>query len=289
MSAPHRPASRSAGDLALRVTLLVLLLDPSLFWFQRLPVVGLAGAGLVFAHLLRAPGLWAAMFVAVAWPVVWNWPFSDNHDYLRVLWVGAVALSLRGSDPRAALAANARLLLGGTFLFATLWKLVLSPDFVDGSFFRVTLLTDGRFHELAVLFGGMTDASLEALDLAMDAAFRGDPVTLPPLPPALGRLATFLTVYTGAIEAAIALCFLWPRPERGPGRIRNLVLLGFAATTFAFATVRGFGWLLMTLGLAQCRQDETRTRVAYVAMIFVIEAYRSVPFGRWLVEAFGPG
>ena len=44
--------------------------------------------------------------------------------------------------------------VGLTFLFATLWKLALSPDFVDGRFFRVTLLTDARFENLAVLAGG---------------------------------------------------------------------------------------------------------------------------------------
>ena len=85
------------------------------------------------------------------------------------------------------------------------------------------------------------------------------------------------------IEAGIALAFLWPRPAR----FRNALLIAFGVTTFAFATVRGFGFLLMTLGLAQCEDDERRTRIAYVATLFLIEAYRAVPWSRMLIDALG--
>ena len=39
---------------------------------------------------------------------------------------------------------------------AVLWKAVLSPDYVDGRFFRVTLLTDERFADASLVFGGLS-------------------------------------------------------------------------------------------------------------------------------------
>ncbi len=85
------------------------------------------------------------------------------------------------------------------------------------------------------------------------------------------------------IEASVALTFLWPRLAR----FRNVLLIAFGATTFAFATVRGFGWLLMTLGLAQCEDDERRARIGYVATLLLIEVYYSVPWTRMLIDALG--
>ena len=45
--------------------------------------------------------------------------------------------------------------------------------------------------------------------------------------------------------------------------------------------------LLMALGLAQCEDDERRARIAYIATLFLIEAYRSVPWSRMLIDGLG--
>jgi hypothetical protein len=273
-------------ELALRVFLLVLLLDASLFWFQRLPIQIACGLGLLLPALARDARFWAGVTLLTAWPLVWNWPFSDNHDYLRACAALAVALALGARDPAGSLRTSARLLIGATFFFATLWKLALSPDFVDGTFFRVTLLADPRFHDLAVLATGASWETLDAFDAALRAFLAGRPEGWPGSfvePPGLRPLALALTLFTGAIEAAIAAAFLWPRLAR----YRNALLIAFGASTFAFATVRGFGWLLMTLGVAQCETDERRARVAYVATLFLIEVYRSVPWSRMLIDALG--
>ena len=273
-------------ELALRVFLLVLLLDASLFWFQRLPLQIACGLGLLLPALARDARFWAGVTLLTAWPLVWNWPFSDNHDYLRAFAALSVALALGARDPAGSLRTSARLLIGATFCFATLWKLALSPDFVDGTFFRVTLLADPRFHDLAVLAAGASWETLDAFDAALREFLAGRPGGWPGSfvePPGLRPLALALTLYTGAIEAAIAAAFLWPRLAR----YRNALLIAFGASTFAFATVRGFGWLLMTLGVAQCEADERRARVGYLATLFAIEAYRSVPWSRMLIDALG--
>ena len=272
-------------ELALRVFLIVLVLDAPIFWFQRVPLQLLGVLGLIWPALGRDARYWAGLTALVSWPLFWNWPFSDNHDYLRAFAALAVTLALTTPEPARALRLSARLLVGGTFLFAVLWKLVISPDWLDGTFFRVTLLSDPRFHDLAVLAGGASWEALDAFDAALRAFWTGaggwpgdfvEPARILPL-------ALALTGFTAAIETGIALAFLWPRLAR----YRNLLLIGFGATTFAFATVRGFGWLLMTLGLAQCEADERRARVGYVATLFLIEVYRSVPWSRMLIDALG--
>jgi hypothetical protein len=273
-------------ELALRVTLLAAALDPPLLWFERMPVLVLAGLGLVVPAALRSRALWAALLLLAAWPLVFHWPLSDNHDYLAALWCLAVLCALASADPPAALAHHGRRLIGLTFAFAALWKLVLAPDFVDGRFFRLTLLTDARFENLAVLAGGMSWEDWARNDRAVDELLAGETSFEESglvEPPALRRLAWALTVFTGAIEAAVAAAFLWRRGS-AVARARHALLLAFAAATFSFATVRGFGWLLMTMGLAQCEPERRRARAAYLAVFALIALYRSVPWSRALIE-----
>jgi hypothetical protein len=272
-------------ELVLRVCLLVLLLDAPWFWFQRVPLQLVCGLGLLWPAFGQGPRCWALLTLLTGWPLFWNWPFSDNHDYLRAFLALSVTLALSGAESERALRSSARLLIAGTFCFATLWKVVLSPDWLDGTFFRVTLLSDPRFHDLAVLAGGVSWGAIDAFDGALTAFLStgsGWPGAFVE-PPGLRPLALAMTAFTAAIEGAIAVAFLWPRFARW----RNALLIGFGATTFAFATVRGFGFLLMALGLAQCEDDERRARIAYVATLFLIEAYRSVPWSRMLIDALG--
>ncbi len=270
-----------ADPLALvpRLTLLYLLLNPGLRWPHRVPLLILAGVGLLSPGLSRSAGLWLVLGLATGWRVVASWPLSDNHDYLTSLWCFALATAFVAPDVRRALARSARLLLGLTFAFATLWKLVLSPDFVDGNFFRVTLLRDSRFANLAIVAGDMSDERFDANDTALEAHAKGVAWSESGFvePPALRRLAWLLTLYTLVIDAGLALTFLWPG-ARGPARWRDPTLLVFAVTTFAVASVAGFGWLLMTLGLAQCDAAKRGTRGLYLATFFLIVVYEWVPF-----------
>jgi hypothetical protein len=272
-------------ELALRVSLLALALDPPLLWFERLPVVLCAALGLAVPAALRAPALWLALAALSAWPIAWRWPFADNHEYLNVLWCLSLALALATRAPAALGAHYGRRLVGLVFLLASLWKLVLSPDFVDGRFFRMTLLSDARFEALAVAAGGMSFEEWAANDAAIDAliteqtppeAFRLNE------PPALRRLAWALTIVTGALEAALAVAFLAPLGT-ALARARDALLLAFLFTTFSFATVQGFGWLLVALGLAQCQGERWRTRAAYLAAFALVALYRAVPWTDWLI------
>ena len=75
-------------------------------------------------------------------------------------------------------------------------------------------------------------------------------------PPRLRAFAAVATWGGLALEALVALLCLIPagRAHRSSPDTRRCSL--FCATTYALAPVAGFGWLLATMGLAQCRPDQ---------------------------------
>jgi len=278
-------------ELGLRLFLLALILAPPLPWAERVPLLIVAGAGLLLPGLLRSKWIWAALLTLTAVPLAWNWPFSDNHDYLKAFFALAALCALATPAPDRSLAASARWLVGLVFGFALLWKAVLSPDFVDGRFFRVALQSDGRFENLAVLAGGSTYEQWAENDLLLDALVLGEPDADAARfiePAGNRRLAGWLTWLTLASEFGVALTFLWPL-GRGPSRARHVALLAFAAGTYSVATVRGFGWLLIALGIAQCEPSARGTRLAYLVVFALIGIYHAVPWTSRLVELLGLG
>ncbi|MEO6027854.1 MAG: hypothetical protein ABIR79_13395 [Candidatus Binatia bacterium] len=286
---PTAPAARrppawledlDATDLSLRLTLLTLLLRPVGSPGIRVAILALATFGLTVPSRLRHPALWATLAALTSIRVLLDWSLADNHAYLLAYWCLAITLALLARDTGACLALNARLLIGWAFALAVLWKLVLSPDYLDGRFFRVTLLTDERFADFTRLAGGLATDELGALrafvrgDLSIDA---GAPGAFPERLLAVARLATFWTV---GVEAAVAVAWLSPL-GRGLSFARDVLLLAFCVTTYAVATIAGFGWLLLSMGIAQCDPHRGRTRVGYLAAFGVVLAYDGLPFMRW--------
>jgi hypothetical protein len=256
------------GDLALRLLLLALLLAPVGDRWLRPLIVGVAALGLLAPSAVRSTALWLALAGLAALRVALDWPMSDNHAYLLAYWCLAAAIAAASSDREGVLAWNGRALIGLTFLFATLWKVALSPDFLDGRFFRVTLIDDTRMEAVARLAGGLDeDALWDLRDLVREHA---DGVFVPwdemPVePPRLRALATALTGATVALEGALAAAFLLPLPA-GAWLLRHGLLLLFCAGTYALAPVAGFGWLLLSMGVAQTEPAWRRLRLAYVAV-----------------------
>jgi hypothetical protein len=272
-------------DLALRLTLLDLLLRPIGDWTLRAFVLVLAGTGLLFPPALRRPALWWLLTFLTGLRVVLDYPLPDNHAYLLCYWCLAISLALSAVDTEDHLARNGRWLVGLVFAFATLWKLWLSPDFMDGTFFRVTLLTDPRFEDLSRLLGRLSleaiAAQREFLQSHADAGLLVSPG--PALPAAFDRLASVMTYWTVGIEGFLAVAFLWPR-DRGPSRLRDAGLILFCATTYAVATVEGFGWLLVAMGIAQCAPERAVVRLGYLGAFALILVYREIPWATMLAD-----
>jgi hypothetical protein len=243
-------------------------------------ILALAMGGLLSPRILLVPLTWLALALLVGAGLLATWPLPDNHLYLLAYFCAATAIALAGTDAQAVLTRTSRLLLGLAFAFAVLWKGGLSPDYLDGRFFRVTLMTDERFADAARLFGGLTEEQLrenrEYLMPLPPGAELVEPRRLTE-PPALRRLAWVATWGTLLLEAALAALFLWP----GAGRLdpaRHVALLFFCAVTYAFAPVAGFGWLLLVMGLVPCRPEQSWLRGAYVGLFFLILCYSEVPW-----------
>jgi hypothetical protein len=266
-------------DLPLQLTALILLLRPfDVWWVTSFVLVG-AGLSLLFAPVRRHPVTWLALSALIGARIVAVWPLSDNHIYLLAYWCLAIGLALGMKSPAAALAASSRWLLGAAFALAVVWKGVLSPDYLDGRFFRVTLLTDDRFADAVMLVGNMTSNQIqdaraflqplpEGAELA-DPAWFGEPTELR----LFGKIMTW-----GAFALEGLVAFLCLVPSGQLERARHLVVMLFCLTTYALAPVAGFGWLLAAMGLSQCRPDQTSLRAAYVGVFFVVLLYAEIPW-----------
>lgn len=275
-----------AVDLALRLTLLDLLLRPIGSWTIRPGLLALACAGLLIPGWLRRPMLWFALAGLTAARFIVDWPLADNHAYLISYWCLAIGISLVVRDTSECLARNGQLLIGLVFAFAVVWKLFLSPDFTDGTFFRVTMLRDPRFSEWTQLTTALSADQLDRHRVALDRHLDSPPFEIEPgepLPARFERVAIAATIWTAAIELAVAASFLWWRDD-WLARARHALLIAFCATTYAVATVEGFGWVLVSMGVAQCGGTRTRAKLCYVACYAVILFYREVPWARLLLS-----
>lgn len=229
------------SGLVTGATLVLVLLATTDAWYVAAPVSVLAAAALVFPELRDRPLLWWALLGCLGAGVHQVWTQADNHQYLIIYWVLAVALAAGSIDPSRARAVAARWLLAAVFTLATLWKLS-NLAFVDGSFFEFTLLTDPRFAPVATAIGGADAHDLEinrTVFDAMEGARSGASFELLGLTPRVAVVADVLTSWTLAIEAAVALAFLSPGAS-WLGRHRDHLLITFTVTTYLAAPVLGF-------------------------------------------------
>jgi hypothetical protein len=275
-------------DIALRLTLVGLLLRPMGPWFVRAPLLLLPMLALTSNAWLRAPALWFALAGLVAGRIVVEWPLPDNHIYLLAYWCLGVGLALRFGDPGTQLARTSRLLLGLVFAFAVLWKAALAPDYRDGRFFAVTLLTDERFSEAVQLIGGLSEAELRDNREYLTPLPEGAELLEPRALHAPARFRLFVNVTTWgtlAIEVLAAGLWLAPLTRRSLLLARHGVVLLFCLTTYAFAPVAGFGWLVIVLGLVACAPADRWLRTLYVGTYALVLLYSEVPWASLALAA----
>lgn len=278
-------------ELVPYLTFLLLLSFAPGFTYHYVLVVLLCMGGTVYRPLLRMPVFWLALAVVQGMGVYLTWYYADNHKYLMAYWCLALACVQAAPAARrdAILAVNARLLLGLCMALATAYK-ALTPSFVDGTFFRYTLLTDGRFQYFSSAAAGVpleTHVQVRQLQKVMAGAYvHGVHLESIPLPDSarLRAVAAAMTWWTLAIEGALALAFLWPGHCRALRRVRHGLLLLFLFTTYAIAPVVPFGWLLVILGVAQAPPSR-RLRAAYLSAFVLILAYL-LPYQRALHGLF---
>jgi hypothetical protein len=280
-----RPASAPALELALTLAAVVLLLRPMGAWFVQAPLLFIGALSIVKPASARTPALWLVAALTIAVRLVIEWPLTDNHIYLLAYWCLAAAIALHGGAPERDLATSSRLLMAGAMTMAVLWKAVLAPDFLDGRFFRVTLLDDQRFEAVAMLVGGLTDAELDANRAALTPLPAGAELLDAPAvlePRGLQTLALLLTWGGVLMEGLLALTLWLPGPGWRP--LQHAMLLAFCLITYFFAPVAGFGWLLLIMGLCLCRPEQHVLRGAYTVTFFIVLLATEIPWASLLLD-----
>jgi hypothetical protein len=288
-----RFASLDADDptaLALRLTAVELLLRPMGPGWILVPLLAVAVLALLATPVLLSAWTWYAAAALVAMRIVADWPLPDNHIYLLGYWCLAIALALGSPQRRERLTGSTRLLLGLAFAFAVLWKAVLSPDYRDGRFFTVTLLSDPRFAEVTQLVGRMSADTLASnrrvLAPLPEGAELADPEPLT-LTPSFGALVGAATWGALLLETLVAAAFLL---GSGPGlqRAQHGLLLAFCLVTYAFAPVAGFGWLLLAMGCSLCRPGQPLMCATYVAAWLAVLFYAEINWASPLLQWMSP-
>jgi hypothetical protein len=148
-------------DLVTRLGLVAILVSDHVAgyeWYLKAPTRGLAIAGLLVPTLARRSSFWGVLTFAFTLRTLTDWWFQDNHLFVFTYWCLTLALALRLAQPLPALATSARLLVGLSFALATLWKAFLSPDYMDGTYFHHTVLTDPRFRDLGAILGRVPES-----------------------------------------------------------------------------------------------------------------------------------
>jgi len=268
------------------LTMLLLLVNTADNGLLFTPLAAWFALGVALPRLLRTPLFWYVTATILGTAVWFIWESADNHRYLFVYWTLALCSTFslpRGERPFA-LALTSRWLLGLCMLLAVAWKCV-SPDYLSGSFFHYELLADERFAYLASWTSGLsleqlaenrglreslTSGALVGKELS-EVQFHSNP--------AAAVVAHVLTWWTVGIEGLLAAFFLGTAIFLRRQRLlwaANLALLVFAATTYAVAPVRGFGGILMLLGMAQCEPDQKKFRYAFLAA-FVLTQLSPLP------------
>ena len=282
-----KPASETASlDLILRLTLLEILMRPMGYWAIRPILLLLSALGLLLPKILRAPVTWFCLTILVAWRLIDDWPLPDNHIYLLSYWCLTLFLALISIQTEDTARKASRLLLGLAFGFAVLWKGFLSDDYLDGRFFRVTFLQDERFAYSAMLFGKLTEKQLIENRQYLNPLPDGTQLLEPPQLVEPGSLRTLVTITTwGAIamEALIAFAMLFPLTGKVQN-VRHILLLLFCVVTYAFAPVAGFGWLVLVMGMAQCKPEQKIWRNLYFVTYLLVLLYSEIPWSQLVFD-----
>ncbi|QDU26322.1 hypothetical protein ETAA8_14000 [Anatilimnocola aggregata] len=265
------------------LTILHLLVHAPQAWYLSVLLVPLFALGLIFRRWLHAPAFWYVTAMLLGATVYFNWESADNHKYLFVYWTLALCctFSLPKSEWGESLARTSRLLIALCMILATVWK-ITTPQYIDARFFTFELLVDERFAHFTSWTTGVPLSTLAENRDLREQLIRGHFPGLTQVTLAGGAqvapLAMFLTWWTVLIEGLLGILFFLPKSNRIK-HTRNALLILFAVTTYSVAPVRGFGWMLMLLGLAQCEYEDRTYRWGYLAALLLIQAY-TIPIGQ---------
>jgi hypothetical protein len=231
--------------------------------------------------LQRKSLFWAALVMVLVVRGAREWYSIDNHQYLLIYWAVAIMLAVRVAAQHFAivLGRTAVLMIGSVMLLATAQK-AQSPEFRSGSFFEYTFLTDDRFEPLTFWTTGLPRGTAQAHTKMMNR-FKEPATSSDDRPQRLQltsnnrirQASIVLTWLTLLMEGTVAALFLFPFRSRRMLIVRNVSMILFIMATYPIAPVIGFGWLLISMGLAQCPREFVLLRTAYITLFLLLPLF----------------
>lgn len=275
-------------ETSLRMILLMLLIFVNDIYMHEILIPVLVLPGLIINKITVNRYYWS--FLAFVFSILYLIRGLDgylpNHKYLYVYLMISVVVVLfakaNGEDWKHLFKKSARWIIGLCFLLATIGK-VVSPDFMSGSFFEFTCLTDVRFHGMASVVTGMDlsvlfDGHMRFMQLLNTSHFDAQEVM--PSAPTLRAVSLFLAYWTIFLEGMIAICYLVPK-RFYLYQIREYFLLAFIFTTYPIATVSGFVTILSILAFIQSYlSTKSRNFTLLYVIIFLAQPLFRLPFLR---------
>lgn len=260
-------------DLTLKLTILLYLLNNSNYWYVKIPVTIVCLLALLFSRYLYTKPLWLGLALVMTVGNIPHYFEIDNHKFLFIYWCLAIFICLYSDNFEYYLRQNAKWLIGLVFFFACLWK-SMSNDYLDGSFFVYSLLTDDRFIQFLLALNVIPKEVVEFNQSSLRYLVNDSP------PPhqanlqftyGIKQLAYFFTYWGLLLEGLIAVAFLLPLKTLF-GRYRDYTLALFLVSTYLIAPVWGFGCILSIMGLSQ--STEKKFKVFYICLFFLMQVYR---------------
>jgi hypothetical protein len=238
-------------------------------WYYSILNSVLLGLAVLFPKLVRLEQFWLAVCLLCGSSIILDWAFLGNHAYVLFYWSLALLLSCFATDRLYLLAASARWILGGVFLFAFIWKL-LSHDFSSGATMRYFLSATVPMGEAAVALTGLTQGQLANNVTAVETVLSTQGASQATLfaPPGLSKLADLLTLATQVTEGLLALLFLAPLTARWRW-LREAGLLVFFLTAYTLIPVAPFATQFAYLGYAMT--NSAKFRAMFIAAFFVYQ------------------
>jgi len=270
--------------LALRLTLILLMLYGYTTLSLDVLLKILCGLMLLSPSLITNQTLWIVICGLVWWVNSQNWLWIDNHQILISYWCLVCALGVMSKNPDRVFAWNGQIMIGLTFLFATVWK-IIAGEYGNGAFLHYTFLVEERVEEVATFISGLPPYALPRNQL-LENIYQQFPkilegVTLSSTPRL--ELFTWLASYwTILIEASVAISFLGGLIFAF-FRFRDWLLIIFILTTYFLLPVLGFAYILIIMGLAQCSVEHKLTRIVYI-IIFALLQFARLPWYSFLVS-----
>jgi len=258
-------------------TLLLFTLSNSYDIYIKGLMIVVCMAALLIPKLQTVKATWLLIFLIFAVGNIRHYLEIDNHKFLYIYWSLAVFLCLFTDNVEGYLKINAKLMIGLSFSIAFIWKL-FSEDYLNGSFFLWTCLTDGRLTKFLSFFHIISKDVIEQNKNAIHYLVYAAPTPYYKQliqPHGVNFIAKFFT-YGGIImEAIVAALFLLPQ-KLSITRYRDYPLFLFIIIVYIIAPVWEFGSILSILGMAQT--DSKRNVIYYMMLFLLMQLYRIILF-----------